>query len=163
MTASSLCSWGQLVSGTDDWPEVTQTLMEAELQLSSTRSWAMPGCPPLRLKLLLLLRIKSKDPKLIAGGVWGASRGKLLLLSSQIPGFICLSFLLFLAPSPLQPDLVQYFPWGECWSRSPDGGHRTGSPYLSPSPWDREFICDVRPGHDLEKFRNLSPEDIRNK
>lgn len=60
-------------------------------------------------------------------------------------------FSFFLAsPFLLQSDLVRHFPWVGHWSQIPDGGHRHGGPHLSPGPWDWEFICDLRPGQDLE-------------
>lgn len=73
-------------------------------------------------------------------------------VASRMLSFWCPSFLFLCLPSapPPKPDLVQCFPWVDCWSQIPDGGHRSGSPHLSPFSWDGEFIWDVRPGQDLE-------------
>lgn len=61
--------------------------------------------------------------------------------------FVCVCMCVFSFPPAW---LGIMFSLGQWWSQIPDGGHRRGSPHLSPCLWDGEFICDVRPEQDLE-------------
>lgn len=88
-----------------------------------------------------------------AGGLWDVSRGKLFLLSvCKCPTLrVFFSFFFSFFVSCLPPAwLGTTFSLGPWRSQIPDGGHRSGSPRLSPCPWDWEFIYDGRPGQDLE-------------
>ena len=82
----------------------------------------------------------------------GSLREAVSFVFLQMPTFKCLSVCVCVCVCVLlSPSLTwDHISLGQWWSQIPDGGHRSGSPHLSPCPWDGEFICGVRPGQDLE-------------